>query len=125
MRVKRTLREPIQVPALLAEDREPLPGGERPNNRRRNNNSPRRSGGKGRQNDGKRPDRRQDSRAKMVERVDRIERVEKLPVRITSDVTAEKKAAADRAARQQGDGRPPDTKATNHRRPYRKPRQRS
>ncbi len=125
VRFKRTLRESIQVPALLAEDREPLPGGERPNNRRRNNNSPRRSGGKGRQNDGKRPDRRQDSRAKMVERVDRIERVEKLPVRITSDVTAEKKAAADRAARQQGDGRPPDTKATNHSRPYRKPRQRS
>ena len=124
VRFKRTLREPIQVPSLLAEERpiEPQPGEDRSNSRRRNNNSPRR-GGKGRQNDGKRPDRRPDSRPK-VERVDRLERVEKLPVRMTSDVTAEKKAAADRAARQQGDSRPPDTKG-NRRRPYRKPRQRS
>ena len=127
LRFKRTLREPIQVPSLLAEDRpgEPQPGEERPNNRRRNNSAPRRGGGKGRQNDGKRPDKRQDSRPKM-ERVDRIERAEKLPVRMSSDVTAEKKAAADRAARQQGDARPPDTKGNaNRRRPYRKPRQRS
>jgi len=123
-RFKRTLREPIPVPSVLAEDGQSEPDEERPNNRRRNN-SIRRTGGKGRQNDGKRPDRRPDNRPK-VERVDRVERVEKLPVRVNSDVTAEKKAAADRAVRQQSDGRPPDTKGSaNRRRPYRKPRQRS
>ena len=47
------------------------------------------------------------------------ERVEKLPVRPNTDTTAEKKAAADRAARQQSGG--PEYKP-NHRRPRRKPR---
>ncbi len=52
------------------------------------------------------------------------DKVEKLPVRSTADVTAEKKAAADRAARQQpAEGRAPDGKPpVNRRRPRRRPK---
>jgi len=54
----------------------------------------------------------------------KTDRIEKLPVRIQADITAEKKAAADRAARQQGDTRLPEGKnGVNRRRPpFRRPR---
>ena len=48
-----------------------------------------------------------------------VERIEKLPVRPVTDTTAEKKAAADRAARQQSEQ---PVKSNNRRHPYRKPR---
>ena len=52
------------------------------------------------------------------------DKVEKLPVRSTADGTAEQKAAADRAARQQpAEGRAPDGKPpVNRRRPRRRPK---
>ena len=121
---RRAIREPVTVPSLLAGQQPDEAHGEDRSGSRRRNNTARRSG-KPRQGDGKRTEKRQEPRPK-VERVDRLERVEKLPIRTVSDVTAEKKAAADRAARQQGESRAPDTKGTvNRRRPYRKPRQRS
>ena len=60
---------------------------------------------------------RQENRPKAEKRQDRPE---KLPVRTVTDTTAEKKAAADRAARQEA-GEPAKSGA-GRRRPYRRPR---
>ena len=126
-RFRRTAREPLEIPSLLSEEPpEAVQSEERNNIRRRNNTrNNRRPGGKPRQGDGRRPDKRPDK--PRPEARQRVERVEKLPVRAVSDVTAEKKAAADRAARQQsGENRALDSKGNaNRRRPYRKPRPRS
>ena len=65
------------------------------------------------------PKQERPARPEKPERTMKAERVEKLPVRAVTDTTAEKKAAADRAARQQSGGQ--DHK-TNYRRPRRKPR---
>ena len=65
------------------------------------------------------PKQERPARQEKAERAAKQDRAEKLPVRTVSDTTAEKKAAADRAARQQSGG--PDYKP-NHRRPRRKPR---
>ena len=85
---------------------------------RRDRRNVRRSGGKG-QNF---PKQQQCRKAEVRPKPDRpekqekrIERVEKMPVRPAADTTAEKKAAADRAARQDG-------KPSGYRRPYRRPR---
>ena len=65
------------------------------------------------------PKQERPARQEKAERAAKQDRAEKLPVRTVSDTTAEKKAAADRAARQQSGG--PEYKP-NHRRPRRKPR---
>ena len=63
-----------------------------------------------------------------ADRIDRVEQAEKLTVRSTSNTTAEKKAAADRAAKVQtapqknGEGKKPNPHNNAHRRPHRRPR---
>jgi len=111
-------RTPIPVPSVIAgelpEDEEHRPG----TNRRKHRNN--RGNGKPKQNDTVRQNRpKQDAapKAPRQERPQKTERVEKLPVRPANDTTAEKKAAADRAARQQSGGQGP-----NRGRPYRRPR---
>ncbi len=108
-----TNRAPIPVPSVIAAE---LPEeDDRQNNRRRH----RQKGSK------PRPQPRPEQTAPRPPKPERprpekqppraAERVEKLPVRPTTDTTAEKKAAADRAARQQPDL---PAKPNNRRRPY-------
>lgn len=110
-------RGPVPVPSVIAPDQPEE--AERFNSRRH-----RQKGGK--------PHRqpRPEQAAPRVQKQDRprpdkqppktAERIEKLPVRPVTDTTAEKKAAADRAARQQPDQ---PAKLNNRRRPYnRRPR---
>ena len=121
---RRPGREPISVPSVLASE---AGEEERRNNRRRNNNNR----GKGRNNDRPRPQQEKEKPAAAVkpqrqerpERTVRPEKVEKLPVRPAVDTTAEKKAAADRAAaRQQGEAPRQEGKNNNYRRYRRRPR---
>jgi len=117
--VRRPGREPINIPSVLAV--EPVEE-DRRNNRRRNNNNR----GKGRSNDKPRPQQEKSVAAvkpQRQERPVRPEKVEKLPVRPAVDTTAEKKAAADRAAaRQEGETPRPEGKNNNYRRYRRRPR---
>ena len=72
------------------------------------------------------PERKPGEKRPQKPRAEKVEQVEKLTVRSTSNTTAEKKAAADRAAKAQsapqktgtGEGKKPN----QHRRPYRRPR---
>jgi len=116
--VRRPGREPISIPSVLAA--EPVDE-ERRNNRRRNNNAR----GKGRNTD--KPHPQQDKPAAAVkpqrqERSAKPEKVEKLPVRPAVDTTAEKKAAADRAAARLEGEAPRQEKNNNYRRYRRRPR---
>lgn len=127
-------RAPIPVPSVIAGE---LPDEEdrRGNSRRKHRGSPNRSGKPRQQSGGEKPsagarqDRQKAETAPKAQKQDRArpekaapkaERAEKLPVRAVSDTTAEKKAAADRAAKQAGgqEGRP----YNNRRRPFRRPR---
>ncbi len=119
-------KNPIPVASVLAGEPAPEEEDRRSGGRRRH----RPKGGKPRpQGPGEKPCKaeapsrspRQDRppRQEKAERAVKQERVEKLPVRPNTDTTAEKKAAADRAARQQSGGQ--DHKS-NYRRPRRKPR---
>ena len=120
--VRRPGREPVSIPSVLAAE----PAEEdRKNSRRRNVNNNR---GKGRSGD-KQPRPQQEKPAAAVkpqrqERPVKVEKVEKLPVRPAVDTTAEKKAAADRAAaRQQGEQPRQEGKSNyNYRRYRRRPR---
>ena len=121
---RRPGREPIAIPSVIAG--EGADEERRNGNRRRNNNNNR---GKGRSND--RPRQQQEKpaaaakpqRQEKPDRTVRAEKVEKLPVRPAVDTTAEKIAAADRAAaRQQGDAPRQEGKNNNYRRYRRRPR---
>ena len=116
-------KTPIAVPAVLASEQ--LDEEERPAGRRRHRNK----GGKPRQTQPvqeKQSVSRQETagRSQKQERparpakADRVDKVEKMPVRAVTDTTAEKKAAADRAARQQTG---PESKSCSRRRPRRRP----
>lgn len=131
-------RAPIAVPSVIAGET-PDEDDRRGNNRRKHRNNNARGNNKPKPQAGvekpaavrperpkaeavpkvQKPDR---PRPEKVERVPKAERVEKMPVRAVSDTTAEKKAAADRAARQQAgvqEGKPNNSR----RRPYyRRPR---
>lgn len=104
---------PIAVPSVLAAEQ--FEEEDRRSNRRRHrakNSKPRQPQA------GSRPQ----EHAARPDKQDRAPKVEKLPVRTVNDTTAEKKAAADRAARQQPvqEGKP---NYNNRRRPrYKKPR---
>ena len=111
-------RGPISVPSVLAAEQ--AEEEDRSAGRRRHRNK----GGKPRPQQSAPPRQEPAPRPQKQDRPARPpkgEKVEKLPVRTVTDTTAEKKAAADRAARQQSGqegGRP----AGNRRRPWRKPR---
>ena len=115
-------RSPIPVPSVIAGE---LPDEEerRGSSRRKHRGNPNRGNGKPRQERPKieaAPKAQKQDRARPEKAAPKAERAEKLPVRAVSDTTAEKKAAADRAAKQSGgqEGKP----YNNRRRPFRRPR---
>lgn len=128
-------RIPIPVPSVIAGE-QPDEEERHANGRRKHRGNNNRGGGKPRQQPGgekppasARQDRpkaeavpkaQKQDRTRPEKAAPRAERVEKLPVRTVSDTTAEKKAAADRAAKQPGgqEGKP----YHNRRRPFRRPR---
>ena len=123
-------RDPIAVPSVLAAGG-PQEDEERRGNRRRRDR--RRSDKPAQQSPEKQPSRRESKprpeggrpqKAERPPRADkRPDRAEKLPIRPAADTTAEKKAAADRAARQQsGEPRPAENRQPNRHRPRRRPR---
>ena len=105
-------RGPIPVSSVLVQPDEE----ERPAGRRRQ----RGKGGKARQ---EKPVPYQEAGRPQKQarpaKAERVEKAEKLPVRAVTDTTAEKKAAADRAARQQSGQ---EGKGYNRRRPRRRPK---
>lgn len=114
-------RPPIPVPSVIAGET-PDEEDRRANNRRKQRGSANR-GGRPRQDRPKAeaaPKVQKQDRPRLEKAAPKAERVEKLPVRAVSDTTAEKKAAADRAAKQPGaqEGKP----YHNRRRPFRRPR---
>jgi len=117
--VRRPGREPISIPSVLAAEPDEE---ERRNNRRRNSNNR----GKGRNNDKPRPQQEKPAATAKPPRQERPvkpEKVEKLPVRPAADTTAEKKAAADRAAaRLEGEAPRQEGKNNYYRRYRRRPR---
>ncbi len=109
-------RGPIAVPSVLSAG-QPEEEEERRSGRRRN----RFKGGKPRPDKPAPQAARQQPRPDKPERAPRGEKAEKLPVRTATDTTAEKKAAADRAARQQP-GQENKSGGYNRRRPRRRPK---
>ena len=107
-------KDPIPVASILAgepeEDEDRRSGG-----RRRH----RVKGGKPRPQGAAPSKPERPARQEKAERAMKPERVEKLPVRAVTDTTAEKKAAADRAARQQSGGQEYKTNYRRHRKKYR------
>jgi len=106
---------------------------QRRHDRRRSRRDRRRSDKPAQQSPEKQPSRRESKprpeggrpqKAERPPRADkRPDRAEKLPIRPAADTTAEKKAAADRAARQQsGEPRPAENRQPNRHRPRRRPR---
>lgn len=134
-------RGPIAVPSVLAagpqqeEEKRRGSGRRRDRDRRRSGEKPAQPAGEkqasrrdGRppRSDAPRPQQRPEKPPRTADkttRPDKGERVEKLPVRTAADTTAEKKAAADRAARQQaGEPRPAENRQPGRPRPRRRPR---
>ena len=123
--------EPIAIHSTLVSSEEPA-------EEKREGNRRSRRGGKGKGSEVKvkaaektvktektpRIERKAEEKRSQKPKAEKTEHVEKLAVRSTSNTTAEKKAAADRAARAQdaparsGEGKKP----SRHRRPYRRPR---
>ena len=106
-------RDPIAVSSVVAQSEEEP---RRP--------SVRRTGGRVKQSPLKQPPVKPSGKPKPESRPKaekRPEKPEKLPVRAVTDTTAEKKAAADRAARQES-GEPREGRSGGRRRPYRRPR---
>ena len=132
-------REPIPVSSVLA-GKAPQEEEER-RNRRRSRSGGRKGGGQSADRQSPRQEKpekaprpessrppqraekqpRPDNRPPRADRPVRVDKAEKLPVRTATDTTAEKKAAADRAARQQAGGQEGKSGA-NRRRPRRRPR---
>ncbi len=119
---RRMGRAPIAVPSVLAEppmeedSNDGRYGGS--NSRRRNN-----KGGRPRQQRPAPKPQKQErpARPEKAPKPIRVEGAEKLPARPAVDTTAEKKAAADRAARQQSAGRQDSRPNNNRYRPRRYP----
>ena len=129
----------IPVPSVLASDEQQEDEERRGSGRRRRDRDRRRSGDRPSQagSDKQQSAPRRDSRPPRGEsrppkgekpprsggpvRADRGDRAEKLPVRAVTDTTAEKKAAADRAARQQaGESKPAENRQPGRHRPRRR-----
>lgn len=123
--VRRPGREPVNIPSTLAEPEE-----ERRQSGRKRGPAPIRSRNKNTADKPRLPEKpaavkSQQKPDRAEQRPVRAEKVEKLPVRPAVDTTAEKKAAADRAAlRQQGDAPRQEGKGGggNYRRYRRRPR---
>lgn len=130
------VREAISIPSVLAAEEPEEERGERRRRRknRRGGEKPKAAAAEKAARQEKKAERsekpRQEKRAEggrgqkqaRSEKTVKVEKVEKLPVRTVTDTTAEKKAAADRAARQQsGEGRAQEGKSVR-RRPRRRPR---
>ena len=109
-------KDPIPVPSVLAgepeEEEDRRSGGRR--RHRGKSGKPRPQSAAEKPSKAERP-----ARPEKPERTVKPERVEKLPVRAVTDTTAEKKAAADRAARQQSGGQEYKTNYRRHRKKYR------
>ena len=123
-------RDVISIPSVLASEE----AEERGERRRRRNH---RGGGKAKSpasekisRQEKRPERAEKPKSERTAegsgpkpaKGERTVKVEKLPVRAAADTTAEKKAAADRAARQQGGEGKSGENRSRRRRPRRRPR---
>ena len=125
---------PIAVPSTVAPEETPSEekrGGGGRRNRRGSGNKPRSNEVKvkavekpAKPENAPKAERKGGEKRPQKPRVEKTEQVEKLTVRSTSNTTAEKKAAADRAAKAQaapqnnGEGKKPN----HHRRPHRRPR---